>query len=85
MWAIQAILYTCYQFPEYQTLSASFQKLCTDIYSLVCLQRDEFFDDRVMRAFEALNGRFAKPLCLDTEIILQSHSLTVKALQAHAA
>jgi hypothetical protein len=69
---------------EFRLLMAVFQKLGTNIYALTCLRRDEFFDIRVAKTFEAFSRKFAKPLNLTPARLLAGHQAAVAAQNRQA-
>ena len=68
--------------PEFRVLMPAFQKLGTTIYALTGLRRDEFFDTRIAKTFEAFSQKFAKPLHLDTARLLAGHQAAVASLRS---
>jgi hypothetical protein len=63
--------------PELRVLMPAFQKLGASIYALTRLRRDEFFDARVAKTFEAFSQNFAKPLNLEPARLLATHQAAV--------
>jgi hypothetical protein len=77
IWSFQAIIEVASRTPELRVLMPAFQKLGASIYALTRLRRDEFFDARVAKTFEAFSQNFAKPLNLEPARLLATHQAAV--------
>ena len=84
VWSFQAIMEVASRTPEFRGLMSAFQKLGTTIYALTRLRRDEFFDTRVAKTFEAFSQKFAKPLKLDPARLLAGHQAAVASQHGQA-
>jgi hypothetical protein len=84
VWAFQAIMEVASRTAEFRMLMAAFQKLGTTIYALTRLRRDEFFDTRVAKTFEAFSQKFAKSLNLEPARLLARHQAAVASQNSQA-
>jgi hypothetical protein len=82
LWSIQAMLEIGTQIAEYKALMATFQKLGAAIYFQTGLRHDEFFDERVMKTFDALSQRFAQPLKLNPDRVKAGHKAAAASLRS---
>ncbi|WP_439573837.1 hypothetical protein [Phreatobacter sp.] len=85
LWAIQVLLEIVAHHAEYNTLMAAFNKLGLSIYEHTGLKKDEFFDPRILKTFDALSKRFAEPLKLSPTKINANHKKAIAILQETSA
>jgi hypothetical protein len=86
LWSFQAIMAAASKAKtgEYRGLIAAFQNLGSTIYALTRLRRDEFFDTRIAKTFEALSHKFAKQLSLDPVRLLANHHAAIASQDGQA-
>jgi hypothetical protein len=73
MWSIHAVIATCEQHRENETLLNSVRKLRERIYRLTGLRQEELSDPRIARVFDAMNARFSTRLGLQSSESNLSH------------